>query len=155
MQLRIVKRVPLTEVSHRVTELEKKYGDSIEDIPEGFTSGRVSREVFEDYVEWMGMINALRAYREGEDYDYFTEEVIELGWEGSTRLTPRRIELMDHLSRHRANSINDLAHKIGRDVKNVYTDLKALEGLGFIRLVRDGRKLIPELLVKEVTILLW
>jgi predicted transcriptional regulator len=39
-------------------------------------------------------------------------------------------------------------------VKNVYSDLKALEHLGFLRLVEEGRSLVPELLVQEVTILL-
>ena len=65
------------------------------------------------------------------------------------------MDLLDKLSRYQANSINDLASKIGRDVKNVYNDLKVLEGLGFVRLVREGKNLIPELLVHEVTILLW
>jgi len=65
------------------------------------------------------------------------------------------MDLLDKLSKYQANSINDLASRIGRNVKNVYNDLKALEGLGFVRLVREGRSLIPELLVHEVTILLW
>jgi predicted transcriptional regulator len=65
------------------------------------------------------------------------------------------MELLDQLSRHRVDSINDLAVKIGRDVKNVYNDLKALEGLGFVRLEREGRRRVPELLVQEITILLW
>ena len=155
MQLRIVKRIPLTEVSRRVSELEDKYGGRIEETPDTITGGRMDREAFEDYVEWLGMTHALRAYREGEDFDYFTDEVIELGREEASKLTPRRMELLDQLSRHRVDSINDLAAKIARDVKNVYNDLKTLEGLGFVRLEREGRRTVPELLVQEITILLW
>lgn len=155
MQLRVVRSVPLGEVSRRVSDLEEKYGDNIEDIPDHFAAGRIKKEAFEDYVEWIGMVHALRAYREGEDFDYYTEEVLELGREQASKLTPRRIELLGQLSRHRVNSINDLASKIGRDVKNVYNDLKTLEGLGFVRLVREGKRAIPELLVQEITILLW
>ncbi|MCW3979699.1 MAG: hypothetical protein NWF12_08135 [Candidatus Bathyarchaeota archaeon] len=155
MQLRIMRRVPLPEVSRRVSELEDKYGGKIEEIPDTITGGRVEREAFEDYVEWLGMAHALRAYVEGEDFDYYTDEVIELGREEASKLTPRRMELLDQLSRRRVDSINDLASKIGRDVKNVYNDLKALEGLGFVRLVKEGRRTVPELLVQEVTILLW
>jgi predicted transcriptional regulator len=155
MQMRVMRSIPLEEVSRRVLDLEEKYGDDIEDIPDHFAAGRIDREAFEDYVDWIGMVHALRAYREGEDFDYFTEEVLELGWEQASKLTPRRIELLGHLSRHRVNSINDLASKIGRDVKNVYSDLKALDGLGFVRLVRDGKRIIPTLLVQEITILLW
>ena len=125
------------------------------DIPEKFNRGLVGRDVFEDYVEWMGMVHALRAWREGEDFDYLTEDVMELEWEEFSKLTPRRLDLLDQLSRVRSESINDLAAKIGRDVKNVYTDLKKLEGLGLIRLVKEGRSMVPELLVHEVTLLLW
>ena len=125
------------------------------DIPEKFNRGLVGRDVFEDYVEWMGMVHALRAWREGEDFDYLTEDVMELEWEEFSKLTPRRLDLLDQLSRVRSESINDLASKIGRDVKNVYMDLKKLESLGLIRLVKEGRSMIPELLVHEVTLLLW
>ena len=154
MQLRVVRSVPLTVVSRRVSEFEEKYGDNLEDIPDHFAAGRVDREVFEDYVEWIGMVHALRAYSEGEDFDYFTEEILELEKEQFSRLTPRRIELLDHLSKYRVTSITDLASKTGRDVKNVYNDLKILDRLGFIRLVREGRRVVPELLVQEITILL-
>jgi predicted transcriptional regulator len=48
-------------------------------------------------------------------------------------------------------SINDLAEKVGRNVKNVYEDLRMLNGLGFVRLNRrKGKALVPETLVKEI-----
>jgi predicted transcriptional regulator len=59
------------------------------------------------------------------------------------------------MSRHRADSINELATKAERDVKNIYNDLKTLESLGFVRLVKEGRRLVPDLLVKEITFLTW
>ena len=52
-------------------------------------------------------------------------------------------------------SINELALNIGRDVKNVYNDLKVLESLDMVNLAKNGRRLIPELLVKEITFLTW
>lgn len=155
MQLKVMRAIPLEEVIQRVTVIEQRYTGSMDDIPEKFNRGLVGRDVFEDYVEWMGMVHALRAWREGEDFDYLTEDVMELEWEEFSKLTPRRLDLLDQLSRVRSESINDLAAKIGRDVKNVYTDLKKLEGLGLIRLVKEGRSMVPELLVHEVTLLLW
>jgi len=155
MQLKVMRAIPLEEVIQRVTVIEQRYTESMDDIPEKFNRGLVGRDVFEDYVEWMGMVHALRAWREGEDFDYLTEDVMELEWEEFSKLTPRRLDLLDQLSRVRSESINDLAAKIGRNVKNVYTDLKKLEGLGLIRLVKEGRSMIPELLVHEVTLLLW
>ena len=155
MQLRIVRRIPLGEVRHRVADLEAKHGGNVDDIPDRFAEGQIDREVFEDYVDWMGMEHALRAYSEGEDFDYFTEDILELSEDEISKLTPRRIELMDQISRHRADSINELATTINRDVKNVYNDLKTLESLGFVRLEKEGRRLVPDLLVKEITFLTW
>jgi predicted transcriptional regulator len=155
MQLRIVKRIPMDEVSQRVADIEAKYEGRLEDIPDRFAEGHYDRAAFEDYVEWMGMEHALRAYSEGEDFDYFTEDILELGEDELSKLTPRRMELMDQMSRHRADSINELAIKVERDIKNVYNDLKTLESLGFVRLVKDGRRLVPDLLVKEITFLTW
>jgi len=155
MQLRVVKRIPFHEVNRRVSEIEEKHGGNLEEIPSLFKNGLVGYESFEDYVEWIGMNHALRAYLEGEDFDYYREVILELGRKELSKLTPRRIELLDQLSRFRADSINDLASKIGRDVKNVYNDLKLLQELGFVALVKEGRSLIPQLLVQEVTILLW
>lgn len=155
MQLKVTRSIPLIEVTQRVAEIEQKYTERMEDIPEKFDRGLVDRDAFEDYVEWMGMVQALGAWREGEDFDYLTEDIMELEWEEFSKLTPRRLDLLDQLSRVRSESINDLAAKIGRDVKNVYMDLKKLESLGLIRLVKEGRSMIPELLVHEVTLLLW
>jgi DNA-binding transcriptional ArsR family regulator len=155
MQLKVTRTIPLGEVTQRVTEIEQKYTGSMEDIPEKFNRGLVDRDAFDDYVEWMGMVQALGAWREGEDFEYLTEDIIELEWEEFSKLTPRRLDLLDQLSRVRSESINDLAAKIGRDVKNVYMDLKKLESLGLIRLVKEGRSMVPELLVHEVTLLLW
>jgi len=150
-----MRTIPLGEVTQRVTVIEQKYTESMEDIPEKFNRGLVDRDAFEDYLEWMGMVQALGAWREGEDFEYLTDDIMELEWEEFSKLTPRRLDLLDQLSRVRSESINDLAAKIGRNVKNVYMDLKKLESLGLIRLVREGRSLVPELLVHEVTLLLW
>jgi DNA-binding transcriptional ArsR family regulator len=155
MQLKVMRTIPLGEVTQRVTVIEQKYTESMEDIPEKFNRGLVDRDAFEDYLEWMGMVQALGAWREGEDFEYLTDDIMELEWEEFSKLTPRRLDLLDQLSRVRSESINDLAAKIGRNVKNVYMDLKKLESLGLIRLVREGRSLVPELLVHEVTLLLW
>ncbi len=155
MRLRLQKRKTLFEVYERVRVLEEKYSGSIEGIPDNFAEGRMGSDAFEDYAEWLGMVHALRAYGEGEDFDYYAEEIIELDWEKTRQLSPRRMQLLNYLSENHADSINKLSKNIGRDVKNIYNDLKILEQLGFLRLVKEGRRLSPELLVHEITILLW
>ena len=52
------------------------------------------------------------------------------------------------------SSINELAKKIGRDVKNVHNDLQILHELGFVNLTKEGRSLVPELMVHEINIIL-
>jgi len=152
MHWRAVRRVPIGEVRDRIAALESKYGDQFRGLHEEFIQGRMPRERFDDYVEWSGMNHALRAAAEGEDFDYYAEEELDLTMEEFETLTPRRLELIDYLADEHASSINELAAKVGRDVKNVYNDLMQLERLGFLRLTREGRNTVPELLVQEITL---
>ena len=155
MQLRIVRRIPLTEVTDRVKQYENQFGASLDDVSNQFAEQTLDQEAFDDYVEWMAMEHALGAYVEGEAFDYLTEDILDLGPQDLSKLTPKRLELLDQMSKHNAHSINKLALSIGRDVKNVYNDLKTLESLGLIELVKDGHRMIPDLLVKEITFLTW
>lgn len=54
-------------------------------------------------------------------------------------LSPRRLELLRHVRKHGAGNVRELAQALGRDYKNVHTDVAVLETAGL--LVRDGRKL--------------
>ena len=151
MQFRILKRLTIIEAYEKVKELEQKYKENIESIPDKYADGQIGSEAFEDYAEWLAMIHALRAYGEGEDFDYYTEEYIDLPWNLLKKLSPKRLELLDSLTRIQVSSINLLASAIERDVKNVYTDLKILEQMNFVELVKEGRNIVPKLKVREVT----
>jgi predicted transcriptional regulator len=52
-------------------------------------------------------------------------------------LTPKRYELIRHLRRQPAAGIRALARALGRDVKRVHEDVRALEELGLIS--RDAK----------------
>lgn len=47
-------------------------------------------------------------------------------------LTPKRLELLRLIRRHRPQSVRQLASLAGRDIKNVSTDLRVLENLGLV-----------------------
>ena len=47
-------------------------------------------------------------------------------------LTPKRLDLMRLIRKHRPASIRELAHLAGRDAKNVMGDVQVLENLGFV-----------------------
>ena len=55
-------------------------------------------------------------------------------------ITDRRLELLRHVASHDVANIHQLAQALGRDYKNVHTDVKALEDLGL--LVRAEGKLV-------------
>jgi predicted transcriptional regulator len=87
--------------------------------------------------------------------DYAVEEVKELKPEHIAILTPKRVELLHRLANSRVESINDLAKKLRRNVKNVYQDLQALRKIGFVKLSkRKGRAIIPETLVREISFII-
>ena len=155
MQLRILRRIPLTKVTDRVAQYEKQFGATLDEVSNQFTERAINHEDLDDYVKWMAMEHALGAYVEGEAFDYLTEDILDLGPQDLSKLTPKRLELLDQMSRHNVDSINKLASSIGRDVKNVYNDLKTLESLGLIALTREGNRMTPDLLVKEITFLTW
>lgn len=47
-------------------------------------------------------------------------------------LTPKRLELLRLIRRHRPQSVRQLASLAERDIKNVSTDLRVLENLGLV-----------------------
>jgi predicted transcriptional regulator len=100
-------------------------------------------------------VDSYKGYIEEGTLDYTVEETKDLKPEQAAWLTPRRVELLYDLAILRVDSINDLAQKVRRNVKNVYQDLKVLNELGFVKLnKRKGRALIPETLVEEIAFLI-
>lgn len=151
MQVRIVLRMPMKEALDRMLYLKRKHGwrgaghEEI-DLEDG--------DELEEYMEWVEMLHALSAYKEGEEFEYYREEILDLDEKSLSKLTPRRIEILDTISSMNFQSINELASKIGRDIKNVYGDLKVLEKLGFVKLERRGKKIHPIPLLKEITLIM-
>lgn len=47
-------------------------------------------------------------------------------------MTDKRYELLRHLHRHPASGIRALARELGRDVKRVHEDVRALRAIGLI-----------------------
>lgn len=53
-------------------------------------------------------------------------------------LTPKRLELLRHLHRTPAASINALAKSVGRDYRRVHEDVEALVAAGLVDREEDG-----------------
>lgn len=156
MLLRVVRRLSLDEVVKRVKEFESRLGASFLEFEERFTEGRLDPGLFGEYVEWADLVHAYEAYVESGELDYASDEVIDLRNRDFERLlTHKRIELLVALASSRVESINELARRVKRSVKNVHGDLKILERLGFVQLRKLGkRNIAPEVLVKEIGFLI-
>ena len=60
-------------------------------------------------------------------------------------LSPRRLELLAHIPALKPKSIASLARSLGRDFKNVHTDVVFLADVGLIELKAEGKRktLVP------------
>jgi hypothetical protein len=154
MLLKIIRGLTSDEVVGRIKEFEKQTGMSFEKFQEYFLKREPDSKLTRVYFEWAELVNSYKGYVEEGQVDYTVEEIKEFEPNQVALLTPKRIELLYRLAALRVESINDLAKKTRRNVKNVYQDLQVLSKLGFVRLShRKGKSLIPETLVKEITFL--
>lgn len=155
MLVRVVRRLTLEEVRERIRDYEREHEMTFNEFEELFLKKKVDRRMIGSYFEWAGLIHAYRGYEEGGELDYIVEELRELTSKEIALLTPKRLELLYSLTSLRVESINDLAQKTKRNVKNVYEDLRALKSLGFVTFKKRGkRNIIPETLVEEITLLI-
>lgn len=57
--------------------------------------------------------------------------------------SPERIKLLMFLSKGKAESISDLARKLGRKFEAVHRDLRYLEGFGVVKLAMEDARKVP------------
>jgi len=155
MLLRIVRDLTSEEVMEEIKRFEKELGMSFEKFEELFLERKLDAKFVRAYFEWAELVNSYKGYVEDGQLDYSVEEIKDFEPEQIALLTPKRIQLLYQLATLRVESINDLAQKIRRNVKNVYQDLQVLNKIGFVKLSKRRRRaIIPETLVKEVTFLI-
>ncbi len=155
MLVRVVRQLTLDEVETRIKSYEKEHGMTFDDFEDLFLKKKLDRRFIGVYSEWAGLVHAYRAYVEGGELDYVIEETRDLKPGEAQLLTPKRLDLLYSLASLRPESINDLAQKTRRNVKNVYQDLKVLKNLRFVTFRRRGkRNIVPETLVEEITLLI-
>jgi hypothetical protein len=153
MLVRVLRRLTIEEVKRKIKELEMTYGKTFVQFEEELLEDNDPDEKdVESYIKWASLVNAYHGYVEGGEFHYTAEEWLNFSRDELESLTPRRLELLYALVDQRMKSINSLAHKVRRDVKNVYHDLQILKKLGFVNLVKkkDGR-IVPEPTIEEIT----
>jgi len=155
MLIRIIRNLTSEEIEEKIRKFEKESGMSFEKFEELFLGQKLDTKHARVYFEWAELVDCYKGYIEEGTLDYTVEEIKDFKPEKAALLTPKRIELLYKLAVLRVESINDLAKKVKRNVKNVYQDLQVLSSFGFVRLnKRRGRTIVPETLVKEITFLI-
>ena len=155
MLINVIRRHTIEEVKSKIKQCEKEHDMTFDEFEELFLSRKLDRRMVGTYFEWVSLVHAYRGYVESGELDYVVEELRDLSPKETALLTPKRIELLYSLASIQTESINKLAQKTKRNVKNVYQDLKVLQSLEFVSLRKRGkRNIIPETLVEEITLLI-
>lgn len=151
-----MRRLGLEEVKKKLREYEAKRRMPFSEFEKRFIERKVDPGLFGEYVEWASLVHAYEAYVEGGELDYVVEETKDIGLDKLGEVwNPRRLELLASISTSHVGSINDLARKVGRNVKNVYNDLKLLEREGYLCFRKVGkRNLVPETLIEEISVII-
>jgi len=154
LRIKVLRRLSLEEVKKRLHEHETAAGMSFSEFEKRFIERRVDIGLSGEYVEWANLLHAYEAYMEGGELDYMVEETLKIRLDELGKiLNPRRLELLETISKFHVESINDVARKVRRNVKNVYHDLKLLEKRGLLHFRKVGkRNTVPETLIEEFSI---
>ncbi|RJS80257.1 ArsR family transcriptional regulator [Candidatus Bathyarchaeota archaeon] len=151
MLVRVVRDLTPEEVEEKIKEFERKFNMKFDEFEELFLEKRLNDELADIYFEWAELVDTYKGYVEDGQLDYTIEEIRNFKPEEISLLTPKRIQLLYQLANLRVESINDLARKTRRNVKNIYQDLKILSKLGFVKFRKNkGRNITPEVIAKEV-----
>jgi len=97
------------------------------------------------------MRRVARGDRTAQEPELYFESVAEL----RRILTDKRLELLLAVTRHRPASVRELASVLGRDYKNVSTDITLLERLGLVKLdagAAKGRAQTPTVPFDEIRV---
>jgi hypothetical protein len=150
----MVRQLSLEDVQNGIKKYEGEYGMEFDRFEQLFLQEKGDDALLVAYYEWAGLVDAYRGYVESGELDYVMEELRDLSPREVALLSPKRLELLYSLGNLRTQSINELAKKTRRNVKNVYEDLKSLASLDLVTFKKQGkRNIVPETLVEEITFL--
>lgn len=120
-----------------IEQLEERMADGLEEFSQELSELKrlyklASEEGELEYVERVS-----RRYDPKEHSKIFTNKIS---------------ELLDVLAHQKFQSVSELAIKLNRDIANVYRDLRILEELGIVSLIKVGKRVRPILLAKKICI---
>lgn len=123
-----------------LTDFERRYG-SVEKLRSQVKrTKRVTKE-FADLEQWEYYLSNIQKHKLTEEIRFKTAVIFHDSRDFFRYITPERVRLLDELrSGKKFESLNELANSLGRDPKNVYEDVKALEEKGLVEVDRRNRR---------------
>jgi len=144
MKIKIFKRRKPTDIEYMLASLAKKYG-SLNSLQQRVQISKCeSPEQMADYIIW-------RNLSQGAE---FQDTVVVRDSDIFEVMTPKRMELLEHLMKNDAASIRTLAAALHRNYKNTYDDLRALSRYDLVDLDPHGRSLRPAASARSIEIVL-
>ena len=135
MRIRISKNLEIDEVISKLKSLRRK-----RKLSESERTNLLEHE------------RALKEYEESGELFYSKDFVNELTLEKFRQIfTPKRLEILNQLDRNNFSSIAALSRYLNRDIKNVYEDLKILEGFELVKLVKQSKNVVPRINVESIS----
>ncbi len=138
MRIKFVRRVKASEL---IEEFERKYG-SLERLERYLERNPDDYAVLMDYEDW-------KHFLANPDVEVEEGEIIVTD---ISFLTPQKLRILEAVKKYKSKSIRELTERVGRDVKNVYRDVRELERIGLLELHDSGRAERVELKYNEIVI---
>lgn len=152
VKIKVARRLSPEEVIRKINEYRKIFkASSPDDYKAGLRQDKMEEK--STLVEWTELMQAYQAYEEGGELDYVVEEDLNMDPQTIERVfTRKRLELIAAMGHTEFTSISHLANHLGRDIKNIYEDLRILKRVGILRLTRTRRNVQPKLLIDGISL---
>ncbi|MCX8174463.1 MAG: HTH domain-containing protein [Thermoplasmata archaeon] len=142
MQIELKKEYSQKDVAKLTQDLAEKYG-SLERLEQSIELSKCTKPfAVDDFFVW-------KALTEGGK---LTESTVITYTEVFNILTQRRVELLEYLQTRNPVSIRQIAEELGRDYKNVYDDISALEDAELVVTKKKGRNVYITSAVSSIMI---
>ncbi len=92
-------------------------------------------------AKWDEIVNIIES---SKDHNYTHTLIVTLeDWNPSV-LSPKRKQLLELIRKGNVESESQLARMVHRNRPNVVADLKLLEHYGLVKLVKEGKRMVPK-----------
>ncbi|MCS7386564.1 MAG: ArsR family transcriptional regulator [archaeon GB-1867-005] len=149
MRVKLTRILSPEELLKMEKNLEAKYGVAFRELVNQYLRGGKRNSI---YSKWAKLHYAYMAYEEEGELNFTFDEYVHAPISKLMKIfTEKKIRILMEIARG-VESISDLARKVGRDVTNVYRDLKILEKHKIVKLEKAGKRVIPRIAVEKLTI---